>query len=83
MKEIVGDIFGRVRTPTPALPDLNNEEICREEFERKNKKYNLYYNSLVMKWFRHLENDLYQELQTPEENRYWDMNVDYFEGLIE
>ncbi len=36
MKEIVTDIVDFVKTPTPPLPDLNNPEVCRIEFEKKN-----------------------------------------------
>lgn len=36
MLEYVNDILDRVKTPTPPLPDLNNPEICRAEFESKN-----------------------------------------------
>jgi hypothetical protein len=59
MREIVEDVLVRVRTPTPELPDLNNEEIAQKEFESKNSEYQVWYNPLVIKWFRNLEQQLY------------------------
>jgi len=44
-----------VKTPTPPLPDLNDPAVCRREFEEKNAKYNLWYNGMVIRWFRILE----------------------------
>ena len=31
INEIVDDVVGRVRTPTPPLPDLSDPEVCKVE----------------------------------------------------
>jgi len=61
MNEIMNDIIEKVKTPTPPLPDLDDPEVCRREFESKNKDENLFYNPLVIKWWRDLELSIYQE----------------------
>lgn len=83
MGEYVTDILDRVKTPTPPLPDLTNPEICRQEFECKNARYHLWYNPLIMKWWRNLEQALYDELKLDPAKQYWDMNVDYLDGLVQ
>lgn len=55
MNEIVTDIIDAVRTPTPPLPDLEDPEVCRREFEEKNEDLHIWYNPLVMVWWRILE----------------------------
>ncbi|EGR28464.1 mycbp associated protein, putative, partial [Ichthyophthirius multifiliis] len=83
MGEVIEDILGNVRTPTPPLPDLKNEEVRRIEFEAKNEYYNLFYNDLVMKWWFQLENDIYEKLKLNKQEQYWDLNVDYIRRIIE
>ena len=77
MNEIIGDIIHKVRTPTPPLPNLNDPVICQEQFELKNEEYQLYYNPLVIKWWRILEEELYEKLKLNREEQYWDLNIDY------
>jgi hypothetical protein len=83
MNEIVNDVVEAVKTPTPPLPDLEDPEICRREFEEKNKEQNLWYNPLVIKWFRHLENEIYEILKLNPQEMYWDLNVSYLSNLIQ
>ncbi|KAL4481803.1 hypothetical protein ABPG74_007892 [Tetrahymena malaccensis] len=83
MNEIVGDIIAEVRTPTPPLPDLEDPEVCKREFEEKNEDLHVWYNPLVMKWWRLLEQDLYQELNMNPEHQYWDLNLNYIKQMVE
>lgn len=52
ISEILNDIIERVRTPTPPLPDLNNPEVCKIYFEERNSDHHIWYNTLVIKWWR-------------------------------
>lgn len=62
MEEIVGDVLDRVKTPKKPLPDLTDPRVCQAEFESKNSSESLWYNPLVMKWWKLLESDLYAKL---------------------
>ena len=82
ISEIVKDIIDDVRTPPKPPPDLENPEVCEREYEDKNYKNRLYYSSVVVSFLRNMEQELYEELQPPSEDRYWDMNVDYIRRMI-
>ena len=80
--EILNDVFDQVRTPTPPLPDLDNPEVCKREFEEKNAKYHLYYTPVVMKLYRNLQDLIYEELHLKHEDNYWDLNIEFLHDLI-
>ncbi len=80
--EILNDVIGEVRTPTPPLPDLEDPIVCKREFEEKNAKYNLYYTPIVMNLYRHFQAMIYEELHLTHETTYWDLNVDFLVELI-
>eukprot|EP01015_Nassula_variabilis_P025021 TRINITY_DN4834_c0_g1_i9.p1 TRINITY_DN4834_c0_g1~~TRINITY_DN4834_c0_g1_i9.p1 ORF type:complete len:271 (-),score=46.03 TRINITY_DN4834_c0_g1_i9:60-872(-) len=83
VRETINDIVERVKTPTPPLPDLNDPEVCKREFEQRNERYHLWYTSSVIVWFRDLEAELYDYLRISKAQQYWDMNVDYLKDLIQ
>lgn len=78
----MNDIIGNVKTPTPPLPDLNKSEICSKIFEEINAKKHVYHTDLVMKWFRYLENELYEFLCLDKSKQYWNLDLDYLVDLI-
>lgn len=82
ISEIVNDIVDNVRTPTPPLPDLENKAVCEFEFETKNYVPRLWYTDLTMALLRRFEKMLLNELNMTEEDRYWDLNIDYITNLI-
>ena len=75
-------MIAEVRAPTPPLPDLNDAAVCKYEFEEKNRKYRLYYTTLIVNLFRNLEQLVYEELDLKANEQYWDMNIDYLKDLI-
>ena len=77
---MIDDIVGKVRTPTPPLPDLNNPEIAKQEFEEKNKSLHLYYSPVILNLYKQLIHDLFANLNIVEE--YWDLDIRYIEILI-
>jgi len=80
--EIIRDIVGDVRTPTPPLPDLNDPEVCRVEFEEKNKDLRLWYHPVYLRWFRELEQMIYTAAEIPEEDQYWDTSIASLENNV-
>ena len=80
--EIINDVIGEVRTPTPPLPDLDNPEVCKREFEEKNAKYHVYYTPLIIKLYRGLQALIYDELHLKIEDTYWDLDIDFLHELI-
>jgi hypothetical protein len=84
VEEIVGDILRGVRTPTPPLPDLDDPEVWRKEFEEKNAKYHLYYTPLIMAWLKELQRLIYVELDIGihDPEHYWDLSMDYLRDKI-
>ena len=82
--EIINDILEEVRTPTPPLPDLDDPEVCKREFEEKNQKYHLYYTPLTMSLFRNLQKLVYDELYIDVDDpaHYWNLDVDYLREKI-
>lgn len=85
INSIVEDAIFRVKTPTPPLPDLNNPEVCKSEFESKNSKKHLYYTALAVNWFRYLKDEIFKELSLPSnsDKYYWDLNIDFITKYIE
>lgn len=81
-REYVSDVVERVRTPTPPLPDLNDPEVCRHEFEAKNVKHRLWHQQTYMNWFRILEKDIYMAIGLRPEKQYWDLNINYLSELL-
>lgn len=83
MKEIVDDIVGDVRTPTPPLPDLNDPVICKREFEEKNEHHKFYYTPIVVDLWHKLREEIFEENYLNIENYYWDLNVDHVAEIIQ
>lgn len=82
ISEIINDVLDEVRTPTPPLPDLDDPEVCKREFEEKNAKYHVYYSPLVMNLYRQLQAIIYEELHLSIQDTYWDLNIDFLTDLI-
>lgn len=83
VREIINDVLDNVKTPTPPLPDLDDPEVCKREFEEKNMRYNFYYTPMVVELWHNLRAELYQELFMKIEEHYWDLNVDSIAELIQ
>lgn len=62
-EEIFDDIVDRVQTPTPPLPDMNDPEVFKNQFELKNLKYKLWYTPHIMSRFKSLRRMIYDRLE--------------------
>lgn len=82
IKEIMQDLFDRVRTPTPPLPDMEAPEVFAIEFEAVNKKYNLWYGEYEMRAYKDLIIETHARLGTDPNSEYWDGSVDFVYNLI-
>ena len=90
--EVMQDLVDRVRTPTPPLPNLLEEkeyetpeqktEFFKNEFEKVNHKYGLYYGEYEINAFQELIYDTHLRLGTSPDQDIWDGSIDYIYNLI-
>jgi hypothetical protein len=69
-----------VRTPDPPLPDLDNPQVRKQEFETLNQ--NVWYTEENYEFFKYLESQLYQELALDPQLQYWNLSLNYIKDLI-
>ena len=72
--ELIEDVVGRVRTPTPPPPDFTLQENREIEFEKINRDRLLWYSESSYNLFLQLQSEL-KELLTLDEEDDWGFSV--------
>lgn len=75
-EEILEDIVDAVKSPTPPLPNMEDPEVFKENFEANNSKYGLWYTPHVMNSFKRLRDEVSHKIGEKGELPFWDGSVD-------